>query len=75
MYYEISRPDDLMLIEDAALAIVEINPPETNAAPTISGKVYVSDGWSALVLTIKFWFPAESETVTRFTLIVAEAPL
>jgi hypothetical protein len=60
-----------MLMADAVPAIVEINPPGARAAPTISGNVYVSDGCSDLVLTIKFWLPAPSSAVTRLTEIVA----
>ena len=67
----ISRPDARMLIDVAALAMVDMNPPGANVCPTISGNVYVSAGCSDLVLTIKFWLPAVSDSVTRLTLIVA----
>jgi hypothetical protein len=50
----ISRPLARMLIADAVPAMVLMNPPGPNAAPVISGNVYVSDGWSVLALTIKF---------------------
>jgi hypothetical protein len=64
-----------MLMALAVPAIVEMNPPGASAAPTISGNVYVSAGASVLVLTIKFWLPAVSAPVTKFTLIVAAEAL
>ena len=60
-----------MLMADAALAIVLIKPFGARIWPTISGNVYVSAGCKDLILTIKFWLPAVSESVTRLTLIVA----
>jgi hypothetical protein len=54
-----------MLIAAAALATVEIDPPEANAAPTISGNVYVSPACSVLVLTIKLSLPAAPPDVIR----------
>jgi hypothetical protein len=59
-----------MLMAVAAEASVEIYPPGARMCPTNSGKVYVSDGNRVLTLTIRFWFPALSNCVTRLTEIV-----
>jgi hypothetical protein len=56
-----------MLIDEAAEAIVEMNPPGDSTWPTNSGNVYVSEGSRVLALMIKFWLPDESNCVTRLT--------
>ena len=64
-----------MLIADAVPAMVEMKPLFGSTCPTSSGKVYVSDGWSVLVLTIRLSFDALPAAVTRLMLIVAALPL
>jgi hypothetical protein len=60
-----------MLTADAVPAKVEMNPLGIMAAPTNSGNVYVSDGWSVLVLTIRLSLLEDVAPVTKLTLIVA----
>ena len=64
-----------MLMALEALAMVEMNAVLGKICPTSSGNVYTSDAAKLLVLVIKFWLPAVSEPVTKFTLIVAVLPL
>jgi hypothetical protein len=60
---------------DAALAIVEINPPTGSICPTSSGNVYTSAGASDLALVIRFKLPADPAGVTKLTLMVAVVAL
>lgn len=64
-----------MVREVAALAIVEIKPPDSKAWPTNSGQVYVSSGTMLLLSKIRFEDVALPPMVTKLTLMVTFAAL
>jgi hypothetical protein len=62
----ISLPEAVMVSELAALAMVEMNPPDSSVCPTNSGHRYVSDGTIERVFRIRLEFPEDPPETTIY---------
>jgi len=61
----------MMVSADAALARVEIAPPDSRICPMSSGQAYVSFGTTTFEAKMRFDAPADPDGVIRFTVMVA----